>query len=918
MRTRHRLTDELNASRQKIVDAAVEEKQAVFLKGQDEASFIGLNSKKQDHVWFLVEPDSAGLATWDAITSMTLLFIAVFTPIEVGFLPAPTKAESSLFILGRCIDAIFVLDMFVQCVVMVPKLEAPEQLETRWGAIVWRYMAGWFLLDLFSLGASAFDIIPLILGTADGRKSPVASFRILRVLRLVKLVRLLKASRRLKEWSVKIAWPRAVVTIFSTLVESGFVIHLVACCFGIVAIIPESPLDTWLATHGYCRPAGLTADGIRLHECRPPELLYIQCVWWAGGMLLGAPISLSPNNGPFPEHFSGLANDGVTVLDPDHMTKLSLLETVIIFVLKTLTAFKWVTVIARFVQVYNNLDPDARDFRMGWDALNRFVTYFKVSRTDARELRRYYIERAEEARAKSRKSVINGFSPFLQEKYVWKLNKEWLMKVPCFSLVVERLVLNPDDSGMGAPSSHCQPAHYASLAPRPPRTSHHTSLTPCLQSTPLPISARFLVKVALAVQPAVFVPHERPPSQRLYVITEGCALHRGRQIRKGDSWGADDVLIGGSLWRKHAYRALATTYLHVVWIGAETFDRLRVEHRDAYMLVKLWATINAAGRVVLAARNKERKAQGAIKIGNGLNQVSVFEIERRINAGLCKVVALYSDDGKRLFNAAGLPTFGFKYGSLDLTGYEITRESNPRSRRVGPSTPPSISTTQTTAGNASDLKSDRMGRRRNSVFGALGPQIGIATYTSKHVYRVRSIDRNTYLEHKKHPFDPKPEKSINSTFASERTSRVSSAFAQLAEEATCHNQLAGGSSGELPGECASGGSASGGCASGGSASGGSASWGCASAGDCASGGCASGGCASGDSSAATQGYTTPSGVAALSSQLASLTSAFKANTELMGAQLQVLATQVGVLQQASGDSGDKSFVPERNLQVLEA
>ena len=55
------------------------------------------------------------------------------------------------------------------------------------------------------------------------------------------------------------------------------------------------------------------------------------------------------------------------------------------------------------VRVYNELDPDTKAFNSGWDALNRFVSYFKVPNSDASELRRYYVERAEEARAKSRK-----------------------------------------------------------------------------------------------------------------------------------------------------------------------------------------------------------------------------------------------------------------------------------------------------------------------------------------------------------------------------------------------------------------------------------------------------------------------------------------------------------------------------------
>jgi len=58
---------------------------------------------------------------------------------------------------------------------------------------------------------------------------------------------------------------------------------------------------------------------------------------------------------------------------------------------------------------------------------------------------------------------------------VWKLNKEWLVKVPCFSLVMER----------------------------------------CVQFGGTEDMAGFLVQIALAMQPYIFMPAERPPSRRL-------------------------------------------------------------------------------------------------------------------------------------------------------------------------------------------------------------------------------------------------------------------------------------------------------------------------------------------------------------------------------------------------------------------
>ena len=84
-----------------------------------------------------------------------------------------------------------------------------------------------------------------------------------------------------------------------------------------------------------------------------------------------------------------------------------------------------------------------------------------------------------------------------------------------------------------------QVRHTSPSSPRP-----DCLLPRALLSAPhlLCSSSPLLVQVALAMQPAVFVPTERPPPLRLYIITEGMALYRGKKLTKGSSWGAEDVM----------------------------------------------------------------------------------------------------------------------------------------------------------------------------------------------------------------------------------------------------------------------------------------------------------------------------------------------------------------------------------------
>ena len=55
----------------------------------------------------------------------------------------------------------------------------------------------------------------------------------------------------------------------------------------------------------------------------------------------------------------------------------------------------------------------------------------------------------------------------------------------------------------------------------------------------------FLVQVALSMRNEVYAPGDRLPPRRLYIITRGTAIYRGRVLNKGDSFGEQDVMLTG-------------------------------------------------------------------------------------------------------------------------------------------------------------------------------------------------------------------------------------------------------------------------------------------------------------------------------------------------------------------------------------
>ena len=629
---------------------------------------LALFQKEQEKIlrmkrlkWYILDPQSNYVQMWDVLTAITLVFTAIATPMEVAFLPAPRCGNEPLFVINRFVDAVFLIDMGMQFLLAHPVKS--NLWESRLKVIAMRYLKGWFLVDALAIFPSLFDILPIVDACVDvnSPKSPLATLRVIRSLRLLKLMRLLRTPwGMLKRLIIRISTPRATVTILSLLFECLFVSHIFACLLGMMAtftasractraqLAPHSPreseatrtqraaaasppagyggldsahrrafesvclpaLESWLGTHGYCRPHPDMPEGY--HQCVGAEVQYLQCLFWSVGMLMGAPISMSPDKGPYPRFYS----------DPENAINLRSHEQVIIILLKFIVAFHWTTVrtplrtprtppphappphaaascpplklhrsplvrrvcvqvIARFVFVFNNLDKDQKEFQLGWDALNRFCSFFRLEQKMAVEMRQYYIERNKEVRARSRRKVLNQFSPKLAEDVVWELDKRWLVRVPCFSLVAERVTGD---------------------------------------------ELRFFVKVALAMDVAVYVPKDRPPPRRLYMITQGVALYKGEQLGIGESWGAEDVLLYGRP-NPARLRAFSMTYLHVQWLDANVLEGLKEEFPRAHLLCRFWTMMHAVGDFLIQNLRQSRAKPVVLPAADFEARINARQIE---------------------------------------------------------------------------------------------------------------------------------------------------------------------------------------------------------------------------------------------------------------------------------------------------
>jgi hypothetical protein len=152
--------------------------------------------------WWVIDPRTAPFAAyWDLLTSILLLYVALVTPVEVGFVQAPQPSErwfNWLFLINRLLDVGFIIDMLLQFRLA---FKVDDVQGTRWivaaDQIAWQYATSkWFPLDLFSVLTSVLDLID------NEDASDLTALRALRALRLLKLVKLARGSRVFKRWEV--------------------------------------------------------------------------------------------------------------------------------------------------------------------------------------------------------------------------------------------------------------------------------------------------------------------------------------------------------------------------------------------------------------------------------------------------------------------------------------------------------------------------------------------------------------------------------------------------------------------------------------------------------------------------------------------------------------------------------------------
>ena len=184
-----------------------------------------------------LDPTGKWMSRWDAVTTISLGFVATVTPFEVCVLDGATTFEemlsSPLAWINRVVDFIFITDVVFNCFLSYQDFSSGSAGNWVYDnqRILKRYARSWILIDVIT--AFPIDLVTTSVTTSEDEAPPEA-LQLVRMIRLVKLGRVIRASRIFKRWESYLGWSFSVIALIQFFCLVSFLAHWFACMWILV------------------------------------------------------------------------------------------------------------------------------------------------------------------------------------------------------------------------------------------------------------------------------------------------------------------------------------------------------------------------------------------------------------------------------------------------------------------------------------------------------------------------------------------------------------------------------------------------------------------------------------------------------------------------------------------------------------
>jgi hypothetical protein len=355
--------------------------------------FKNLRRKRSDPGCY-IDPHTKFMKRWDPYMTFLLLYTALVTPYEVGFLGSPStyeeRLQDPLWIFNQLVNISFAIDLGFN-LFLAYKDEATGIMVNSSSAIVKHYVSFWFWIDLASI--IPFDLLTEINRdpNADAGSQNLKTIRLIRLLRLLKLIRILKASRIFGRIQSRLGLSYAELSLYKFAIFLIVLAHWLAVLWFMGSTLFSDEWLNWATNYGM------------YGEEEDHWTHYTVSIYWAFMTLTTIGYG-----------------DVVPVTDGERW--------VAVFAMAVGGAF-YAYMVGAVCGIVSSMDVAGIEYRQTMDNLNSYLVEVDAPPALRFKLREYFTASKEAAKQKFYQAVIEQLSPGLKAELAGFVNQDWIDKI---------------------------------------------------------------------------------------------------------------------------------------------------------------------------------------------------------------------------------------------------------------------------------------------------------------------------------------------------------------------------------------------------------------------------------------------------------------------------------------------------------
>lgn len=352
-----------------------------------------------------MSPSSKLRMYWDMSIMGLLVYVSVFTPVQITFLGSVWTARNIgdwafIFAVDRLVDAIFLIDIVFNFRTGWHNDDGRLCFDPKVVAI--KYLKLWFWVDLFSVLPyevldTASDVGPHAPPAAEGGSASTLLRvpRMLKLARLVKLAKVFRASKIVKRWEQEVTLKYGYQRLLKFVVILLLLAHWLGCGLYLMHDLADDEESmTWVVARGLDRGASIGE-------------LYLASIYWA---------------------IMTLTTIGFGDIAAQNATE----EGYFLFAM-LISSGAYAYIVGTMCTLVQGLDVTSLMFQTRMDDINEYMDRCKVGPETRRRVRQYCFWEHDVARAEKEETILKTLSHTLHTQLALHNYDRILKRIPQFA-----------------------------------------------------------------------------------------------------------------------------------------------------------------------------------------------------------------------------------------------------------------------------------------------------------------------------------------------------------------------------------------------------------------------------------------------------------------------------------------------------